>query len=640
MEDGTALPLLLPLAGITATAGATGLLLYRLLRRKPPTHLNVNCWFCSQNTLVPYGNRNCWDCPNCEQYNGFQENGDYNKPIPAQHSEHLNHLVSGGSTIAESTKPQQWVNCGLLLCKKCNNNQSTKIKQLASFLPREEEQYDEEIEVYKHHLEQMYKLCRPCQTAIDSYIKYQNRQLRAIMLNQQFKRRDLDKGYVQSSSNPSFIRIPTKVVLLRCFAFLSCVLLVSLARLGTGELFSPSLKDSTNVTAEPRNESQAGDAGRPTLIQKVFGILPEHTLENLNEAWRFGHDHQIGLAVLGLLTCVFAMFLAGHLRMRRVDVFASFLWVLVAGLYLSELYFLKDFPNWMDTVKLGTTSLCCLVGLTSAMATKKAIGVRRQRPRRYLSGDSLLSFGLMNGTVLLPDQPTPLLSTPPGLLHLLSHQSYRSQRKSSPSSLPGRLNRALSLGTIPSLARADSGYLFSGSRPASRASVYKESPGSDYFSLLSGSCAVSPLPSPTPSVAGSAISSCGSLFHRRPIISPARLNLQGQKLGLSMNRTPTRTSLDDVYQPDSSLGSHEITPKFVQNTMKLMTQAGSISSHHTAKMDNSSHSSACQVDSTTAFLDPPSKWKSCFGMSLTGVFLVLSFTMNLVMIVFFYQKFL
>ncbi|XP_066462693.1 transmembrane protein 201 [Eleutherodactylus coqui] len=634
MEHGTAL--LLPLAGLTATAGATGLLLYRLLRRKPPTHMTVNCWFCSQNTVVPYGNRNCWDCPNCEQYNGFQENGDYNKPIPAQHSEHLNHLVSGGSTLAEATKPQQWVNCGTLLCKKCNNNQSTKIKQLASFLPREEERYDEEIEVYKHHLEQMYKLCRPCQTAIDSYIKYQNRQLRAIMLNQQFKRRELDKSYMQSNSNSSFVRIPAKVVLLRCLAFLSCVFLVSVALLGTRDLFSVSIKNSTNLTNEARNKSQAGDAGRPSLIEKVIGVLPERTLENLNEAWHFGRDNQIGLAVLGLLTCVFAMILAGRIRMRRVDAFASFLWVLVAGLYLSELYLLKDLPSWMDTVKLGTTSLCCLVGLTSAMATKKTIGQRRQRPRRYLSGDSMSSYGRLN-CIVLPDQPTPLLSTPPGLMHLLSQPAYRCERKASPSSLPGRLNRALSLGTIPSLARADSGYLFSGSRPASQSSVRKESPGSDYFSLLSGSCAVSPLPSPTPSIAGSATSSSGSFLHRRPLISPARLNLQGQKLGLSLNRAPTRTSFDDVYHPDS-LCSHEILPKFAQNTMKLMTEAGSISSHQTPKRDNSSHSSACQVDSTTAFLESPSKWKSCGGMSLTGVFLAVSFTMNLVMIAFFYQK--
>lgn len=41
--------------------------------RKKPTHVTVNCWFCNQDTIVPYGNRNCWDCPNCEQYNGFQE---------------------------------------------------------------------------------------------------------------------------------------------------------------------------------------------------------------------------------------------------------------------------------------------------------------------------------------------------------------------------------------------------------------------------------------------------------------------------------------------------------------------------------------------------------------------------------------
>ncbi|XP_040286867.1 transmembrane protein 201 isoform X1 [Bufo bufo] len=636
MEDGTLL--LPPLAGLTATAGITGLLLYKLLRRKRPTHVKVNCWFCSQNTVVPYGNRNCWDCPNCEQYNGFQENGDYNKPIPAQHSEHLNHLVSGGSTIAEATKPQQWVNCGTLLCRKCNNNQSTKIKQLASFLPREEEQYDTEIEVYKHHLEQMYKLCRPCQTAIDSYIKYQNRQLRAIMLNQQFKRREQDKTYIQpqSSSNASFIRIPTKVVLLRCLAFLSCAFLVSVAWWGTGDLFS--IKDSTNLATEARNESRPGDAERPSLIEKVIGVLPEHTLENLNEAWCFGRDHQIGLAFLGLLTCVFAMFLAGRIRMRRVDAFASFLWVLVTGLYLSEVYFLKESPSWMETVKLGTTSLCCLVGLTSAMATKKAVGQRRQRPRRCLSGDPLSSFRHMNSTIVLPDRPTPLLSTPPGLLHLLSQPAYRSERRASPSSLPGRLNRALSLGTIPSLARADSGYLFSGSRPASRSSVYKESPGSDYFSLLSGSCAVSPLPSPTPSVAGSATSSCGSLLHRRPLISPARLNLHGQKLGLSLNRAPTRTNIDEVYHPDSSLSSHEFTPKIEKNTMKLMTEAGSISSNHIPKKDNSSHSSACQVDSTTAFPESPSKWKSCGGLSLTGIFLAMSFTMNLVMIVFFYQK--
>lgn len=52
--------------------------------------------------------------------------------------EHLNHVVSGAGASYDPTKPQQWVSSQLLLCKKCNNHQTVKIKQLASFLPREE----------------------------------------------------------------------------------------------------------------------------------------------------------------------------------------------------------------------------------------------------------------------------------------------------------------------------------------------------------------------------------------------------------------------------------------------------------------------------------------------------------------------
>lgn len=61
-----------------------------------------------------------------------------------------------------------------------------------------QENYDEEIDAYKHHLEQMYKLCRPCQTAVEYYIKYQNRQLRTVLLNHQLRRsRESDKSFVK-----------------------------------------------------------------------------------------------------------------------------------------------------------------------------------------------------------------------------------------------------------------------------------------------------------------------------------------------------------------------------------------------------------------------------------------------------------
>ena len=66
------------------------------------------------------------------------QNGDYNKPIPAQYMEHLNHGVSGSLPSSETPKTLQWVNCQMLLCRKCNNNQSAKIKQLASYVPRDD----------------------------------------------------------------------------------------------------------------------------------------------------------------------------------------------------------------------------------------------------------------------------------------------------------------------------------------------------------------------------------------------------------------------------------------------------------------------------------------------------------------------
>lgn len=51
--------------------------------------------------------------------------------------------------------------------------------------------------MYRHHLEQMYKLCRPCQAAVEHYIKHQNRQLRALLLSHQFKRREADQSHTQ-----------------------------------------------------------------------------------------------------------------------------------------------------------------------------------------------------------------------------------------------------------------------------------------------------------------------------------------------------------------------------------------------------------------------------------------------------------
>ena len=130
-------------------AGACGLAAFafggRLLRPRFP--VRVNCWFCDTNSIVPYGNRNCWDCPHCDQYNGFDEDGNYNKDIPAQFSEGLNSLTGAASSpdVSESQRQQRQPSVANSFCADCNRNQLIKIKQLAAFAPLNEDTFDEEV---------------------------------------------------------------------------------------------------------------------------------------------------------------------------------------------------------------------------------------------------------------------------------------------------------------------------------------------------------------------------------------------------------------------------------------------------------------------------------------------------------------
>lgn len=82
------------------------------------------------------------------------------------------------------------------------------------------------------------------------------------------------------------------------------------------------------------------------------------------------------LAEMGLHTAPLS------LRLRRIDAFCTCLWALLLGLHLAEQYLQASSPSWLDTLKFSTMSLCCLVGLTAAVATRKATGPRRFRPRR------------------------------------------------------------------------------------------------------------------------------------------------------------------------------------------------------------------------------------------------------------------
>lgn len=372
-------------SGVGASAFlAGGALIYRIATRKKPTHAKVNCWFCNENTVVPYVIRNSWDCPNCEQYNGFQENGDYNKPILAQYNAQLNYSASGNPPSPE-TPPSQWVNSQMLLCKKCNKNQSVKIKQLASFIPKDDDNYDEEIEAYKHHLEQTYKLCRPCQTVVEYYIKYQNRQLRNVLLNHQQRRiRESDTCFIKSSTSVSST---LSVIVLRALAFLICAYLVatslfefpggSVVPSGPQTLSGGVVPPKPQTVNESSPNSSDSESGWLDLLQPLRGTI----LEQGRHVWQCGRDYPMLVVSAGMMTCLTAIFLAGPGRLRGIDAFSLFLWVISLIFLLAEGY-LGSLSGWLNTLKLTLICICCLFNFTAAAVTRKPQGYRRARYRR------------------------------------------------------------------------------------------------------------------------------------------------------------------------------------------------------------------------------------------------------------------
>lgn len=121
-----------------------------------------------------------------------------------------------------------------------------------------------------------------------------------------------------SSSSSTSITTPAQVILLRFLAFLSCTFLVLMALYGSGNPFSLSTAVPAAVPSSPvRNRTgtspHAGE-GSVRGWRELLRLLPERVVENLSAAWAYGKNHQMAVAVLGLFTCLLAMFLAGRIR--------------------------------------------------------------------------------------------------------------------------------------------------------------------------------------------------------------------------------------------------------------------------------------------------------------------------------------
>ena len=88
----------------------------------------VNCWFCNSNQWVPWIQRNGFTCKKCDQYNGFDDSGDYNRFMASQRIEGLN---------TNSLCQKGRISPALLntngLCDLCNQMQAVIVERLNKF---------------------------------------------------------------------------------------------------------------------------------------------------------------------------------------------------------------------------------------------------------------------------------------------------------------------------------------------------------------------------------------------------------------------------------------------------------------------------------------------------------------------------
>nr|XP_053638719.1 uncharacterized protein LOC128693220 isoform X3 [Cherax quadricarinatus] len=191
---------------LPVVAGASGVfagcaVLYSKIRQRFP--VRVNCWFCNTDTKVEYRHQESWICPSCQQYNGFNEDGSYNRDIPAQYCENLNTPL-----IQQKKKlDQTGLALGNGLCHTCNLNQTLKIRALADYTPIHPDNYDKEIEDYRKRLERTYSLCRQCEATLHQTLGKQDSWLKPKLISWRlhFTSENKTKCFNVSDSVASFV---------------------------------------------------------------------------------------------------------------------------------------------------------------------------------------------------------------------------------------------------------------------------------------------------------------------------------------------------------------------------------------------------------------------------------------------------
>lgn len=289
---------------LPAIAGASGVfagfaVIYSKIR--PRWLVAVNCWFCNKDTKVEYRHSDGWMCPSCQQYNGFTEEGDYNRDIPAQYCESLNHTYQRKD---RQVKNQPSLALGNGFCQTCNLNQTLKVRALAEYTPIHPEDYDNEIDEYRKRLERTYALCRQCEATLHQMLGKQDSWLKPKLISWRLK---------QSAENKT--QIITKNAAQPKIPFYLCVVRILAALLSLGILLS--------------NIHHLQHHSGVQIVSLDLGINGEIYLTQINK-------FQLPLVILGLTMVLFAIFGAGKDILLVSDAITSFIWVGLLALTSSK----------------------------------------------------------------------------------------------------------------------------------------------------------------------------------------------------------------------------------------------------------------------------------------------------------------
>ncbi|XP_066922704.1 uncharacterized protein [Clytia hemisphaerica] len=152
------------------------MILIYLRRRK----LKVDCWFCGMKSSISKADQSWWFCSSCEQFNGFDEDGDYKREIPDMFS-----TANSCPRFCQISKDKQTQRN--IMCDQCQRNQLVKMEKLRAFEPVDERTFEWEAMEYEGYLNERYGLCAICRLSFKDEINQQNTQIRE-MYSEEFEK--------------------------------------------------------------------------------------------------------------------------------------------------------------------------------------------------------------------------------------------------------------------------------------------------------------------------------------------------------------------------------------------------------------------------------------------------------------------